>query len=131
MTLDTKSNFKNTLERCLVMSGKLLDYYGSCKASCLEHHYLQYLNRLLGLSLMTVFLHMTRVTKNTFYQKMESKQYNVALDITGTVKISLEYPQLFNNIPIVKNTCRTRNSGNISQFQIYFSYKFMFSIPSN
>ena len=118
MMLDTKLNFKNTLEIYQVMSRKLMDYYRSCKASCLEHHYLQYLNRLSGLSLITVFLHMTRITNNTFYQKMESKQLNVALDVTGAVKMSLEYPQLFNNISIVKNTCRTRNIGDISQFQI-------------
>ena len=124
------------------MLRKLLDYYGSCKTSCLEHHYLQYLNRLLGFSLITVFLHMTRVINNTFHQKVESMHYSAALDITEAVRgssreklypkeLGLEYPHLFNNIPIVKSTCRTRNIDNISQFLINFFQKFIFPIRRN
>ena len=48
---------------------KLLDYYGSCKTSCLRDHYLQYLNRLYVLILITVMLYMTSVKIILFIRK--------------------------------------------------------------
>ena len=68
------------------MLRKLLDYYGSCKTFCLEHYYLPYMNRLSVYTLITVFLHMTRVINNTFHQNLESIQYSMALDMTGAVR---------------------------------------------
>ena len=60
MILDTKINFQEHLKDILSKSTKLLDYYGSWKTIYLQDHYLQYLNRLSALILITVMLCMTR-----------------------------------------------------------------------
>ena len=88
MTLDTKLNFQEHIKNIL-KSIKLLDYYGSCKTSSLEDHYLlQYLNRLPGAHLDYGAVIYDHSYKNTFHQKMESIHYNAALVVTGVIRAS-------------------------------------------
>ena len=71
MILDTKLNFKEHIKN-IIKSIKLLDYYGSCKTSCLEDHYLQFLNHFSGLILILVMLYNTKVIIILFWS-----QYNI------------------------------------------------------
>ena len=62
--LDFQEHIKNILN-----SIKLSDYYGSSKTSCLEDHYLQFLNCVSSLILIMAMLYMTRVIIILFIKK--------------------------------------------------------------
>ena len=59
--------------------------YETCKTSCPEDHYSQYLNRLSGLILIAVMLYMTRVLTILFIRKW-SQSNITALAITDAIR---------------------------------------------
>ena len=75
MILDSKLNFQEHIKNILTKVNKTIGLLQSCKTSCPENHYLQHLNRLSGLTLITVMLYMTRVIIILFIRKCS--QYNV------------------------------------------------------
>ena len=68
MILDATLNFQEQIKNLLTKVNKTIGYK-SCKTSCPENHYSQYLNRLSGLILITVMLYMTRVLTILFIRK--------------------------------------------------------------
>ena len=75
MILDTALNFQEHIKCTFIKVNKSIGYYGSCKIPCLEHDYLQYLNRLPSLSLITAMLYMTKFIITLFIRKWS--QYNI------------------------------------------------------
>ena len=72
MILDTKLNFQEHIKNIQTKVNKTI---GLLRKLQNENHYLQYLNRLSGLTLITVILYITRVTIILFIK--EWSQYNI------------------------------------------------------